>query len=458
MLDGSLINKLGAMVGPENVLGDDESRVAYSSDATGWKAEPDVVVRPRDTGEAAGVVALAYENSIPVTPRGAGTGLSGGSVPAAGGIVLSAERMTGAPRVHKEDLYAEVAPGVVTGEFQKAVESMGLFYPPDPASRAICMLGGNIAECAGGPRGLKYGNTRHYVLGLEIVTPQGKVLFTGARTVKSVAGYDVTRMMVGSEGTLGFITSAVLRLLPLPQARKALSAGFRDLKAASEAVSQLIGSGLLPSALEIMDGECTRAVSDYIKEDPGGAALLLAEFDGMPSVCDENAARAASMLEKEFKARVRLESGAGEHERLWRARRAVLPALTRLRPTTLLEDITVPGSKLPAMVEEIGKIAARYDVRVAVFGHAGHGNIHPTFLTDSKDSDEMARVRSAIGEMMQACVDLEGTVSGEHGVGLDKKPYLKLEVGQAGYKVMKSLKDSLDPRGIMNPGKMFYED
>jgi glycolate oxidase len=291
-----------------------------------------------------------------------------------------------------------------------------------------------------------------------MVTPQGKVLFTGARTVKSVAGYDITRLMVGSEGTLGLITSAILRLVPLPQARKAVSAGFPDLRTASEAVSRLIGSGLLPSKLEVMDGACTRAVSGYIKEDLGDAVLLLAEFDGMRSVCDENAERAARLLRVEFGADVRTEACPEGRERLWRARRAVLPALTRLRPTTLLEDVTVPRSKLPAMAAEIAKAAAKHNVQVVVFGHAGDGNLHPTFLTDSKDTEEMARVKSAIGEVMQACVDLEGTVSGEHGVGLDEKPYLRLEIGQSGYEVMKSLKDSLDPKGIMNPGKMFYED
>lgn len=458
MLGEAIIKKLRSILGPDNVLDDAESCVSYSYDATRWRGEPDVVVRPRDTGEVARVVGLAFENSIPVTPRGAGTGLSGGSVPARGGIVLSTERMNAAPRIHKEDLYAEVAPGVVTEKVHSLVEARGLFYPPDPASQATCTIGGNIAECAGGLRGLKYGTTRRYVLGLEFVSPEGKVLFAGARTVKSVAGYDVARLIVGSEGTLGIITSAVLRLLPLPQSRRALSAGFSDVRTALEAVSRMVGDGLLPAVLEMMDGACTRAVSGYLKESPGGDVLLLAEFDGMPSVCEENARRAARLLKDEFRAAVRIEVEPGEREKLWQARRAVLPALTRLRPKILLGDITVPRSKLPAMAEEIVRIGDKYSVQVAVFGHAGDGNIHPTFLTDGKDSDEMTRVKSALAEMMQVCVDLEGTVSGEHGVGLDKKPYLKLEIGQSGYDVMRSLKNSIDPRGIMNPGKMFFDD
>ena len=458
MLEASLIRKLGSIVGHEHVLSDDGSRAAYSYDATRYRGEPDVIVRPRDTAETAKIVTLAYENSIPLTPRGAGTGLSGGSVPASGGIVLSAERMNGAPRIHKEDLYAEVFPGVVTENFQRAAESKGLFYPPDPASQGACTLGGNIAECAGGFRRLKYGTTRHYVLGLEIVTPQGEVLFTGARTVKSVAGYDITRLMVGSEGTLGFITSAVLRLLPMPQVRKALSASLADLETASEAVSRLIGEGLRPSTLEVMDETCVRAASDYTGDDIGSGVLLLAEFDGMPSVCDDNIGRAESILKTGFRAQVRAGLGDESRDRLWRARRAVLPALTRLMPTTLLEDVTVPRSKLSAMVEEIGKITAKYSVRAAVFGHAGDGSLHPTFLTDCKDKEEMARVKSAVAEIMQVCVDLDGTVSGEYGIGLDRSPYLKLDIGQSGYEVIKSLKGSLDPKGIMNPGKMFYED
>ncbi len=458
MLDGSLIRKLETIVGPGNVLADDESRVAHSYDATLWRGQPDVIVRPLETAEAADVVKLAYENSVPVTPRGAGTGLSGGAVPAAGGIVLSTERMNRPPRIHKEDLYAEAAPGVITGEFQEFVESKGLFYPPDPTSQATSTLGGNIAECAWGLRRLKYGTTRRYVLGLELVTPRGEVVFAGARTVKSVAGYDITRLMVGSEGTLGFITSAVLRLLPLPQARRTLAAGFPDIRAAAEAASGLIGDGLLPSALEIMDGVCARAVSDYTGEDLGGAAFVLAEFDGMPSVCAENSERAARLLRTGFKADLRPDAVPEGSAKLWRARRAVLPALMRLRPTTLIEEVTVPRSKLPAMVDAIGKIAARHSVRVAVFGHAGSGNLHPAFPADSKDGDEMVRVKSAIAEIMQACDDLDGTVSGGHGVGLEENPCLKLEIGQSGYEVMKTLKDSLDPKGIMNPGKMFHED
>ncbi|MGD9139976.1 MAG: FAD-linked oxidase C-terminal domain-containing protein [bacterium] len=458
MLDDALIRKLGEITGPENVLTDDERRAAYSSDATLYKREPDVVVKPRSTEEAARVIALAYENAIPVTPRGAGTGLAGGAIPTAGGMVLSAERMKAEPVVHREDLYAEVAPGIITGDFQRIVESRGLFYPPNPASGAVCTLGGNIAECAGGLRGLKYGSTRRYVLGLELVTPEGKVLTVGARTVKSVAGYDICRLMVGSEGTLGFITSAKLRLLPLPQARRTLSAVFEDLHTATAAAGHLMSEGLLPSSLEVMDEVCTRAVSAHLDESHGEGAILLAEFDGMRSAVSANSDLAAELLKKEFRVDAAATSDPSGSGKIWRGRFAALPALMKLRPTAIVEDITVPVSKLPVMAGEIGKIAARNNVKIAVFGHAGRGNLHPVFLTDVKDTEEMARAKTAVSAVRQVCIDLEGAVSEERGVGLDREPFTKLEIGQSGYEVVRSLKDALDPRGIMNPGKMFYED
>ncbi len=453
----SLIRELEAIVGSENVHNDQETLIAYSYDATRWKALPEVVVKPRETEEVAKIVKLAYENSIPVTPRGAGTGLSGGSIPQAGGIVLSTERMCAPPQFHKNDLYAVVRPGVVTEHFQKQAESMGLFYPPDPASQAACTIGGNIGECAGGLRAIKYGTTRHYVLGLEVVTPEGKVIRTGARTVKSVAGYDLTRLMVGSEGTLGIVTSANLRLLPLPPARRALIARFDDIVTASEAASAIIAERLLPCTLEIMDSQATKAVAEYIGEDLGAGSILLVEFDGTKSLCQEDASKASGILQERFECDVELELEPQDREKLWRARREVLPALTRLRPIVLLEDVTVARSKLPEMVDAINLIAQKYEVEVAIFGHAGDGNLHPAYLIED-NRDALKRAKVAIAETMRACLDLDGTISGEHGIGVEKMPYLKLELGRAGYEVMKAVKNAFDPHGIMNPGKMFYEE
>jgi glycolate oxidase len=457
MLSDGIIKELGGVVGDENVLTDDESRVCYSFDATRYSSKPDVVVKPRDTEEVARVVALAYGEQIPVTPRGAGTGLSGGSVPAAGGIVLSTERMNSAPQVHKEDLYAIAQPGVVTEQFQAAVEAKDLFYPPDPASQSVCTLGGNVGECAGGLRGLKYGTTRNYILGLEVVTPEGRIVRTGARTVKSVAGYDVTRLMVGSEGTLGVVTSITLRLLPLPPVRRAVACLFEDIAGAAEAASEIIADGCVPSVLELMDHTTVGAVESYLKESIGGRVLLLAEFDGVRSLADEEASRALAVLKGKSGVLVDGQVESERAELLWRARRSALPALTRIAPTVVLEDVTVPRSKLRQMIQSARKAAGKYEIRIAVFGHAGDGNLHPTFLIDRRDSGQVKRLDAAISEIMGICIDLGGTVSGEHGIGIDKMPFLKLELGEAGYEIMRRLKASLDPRGIMNPGKMFYE-
>jgi glycolate oxidase len=359
--------------------------------------------------------------------------------------------------IEKEDLYAIVEPGVTTESLQNQVESKGLFYPPDPASKSASTMGGNVAECAGGLRGLKYGTTKDYVLGLELVTPEGKVIRCGARTVKSVAGYDVTRLMVGSEGTLGIITSITVRLLPYPQARRVLWSRFESVASASEAVADLIGSGLVPSGLEIMDEKTVEAVEAYLDEKLGEGVLLLCEFDGNKSVCDEDASKATEILKGKYGRDVETDDGGTDPEHLWKARRAVLPALTRLAPTVVLEDVTVPRSNLPDMVERIERIAGRYGLRIAVFGHAGDGNLHPSFLADKKNRDEMKRVGVAVSEMMRACIDLGGTISGEHGIGVDKKPFISLELGEVGCEIMRRVKSSLDPRGIMNPGKMFHD-
>ena len=457
MPEDALIGELRNVVGPANVLTDEESLVCYSFDATRYSARPDVVVKARGTEDVARVVTLAYEEARPVTPRGAGTGLSGGSVPIRGGIVLSTELMNSEPQIYNEDLYAIVQPGVVTEHLQKQVDARGLFYPPDPASQASSTIGGNVGECAGGLRGLKYGTTKNYVLGLEVVTPEGKVLRTGARTVKSVAGYDVTRLMVGSEGTLGIVTSVTLKVLPKPQARRVLSCRFAGVREASEAVAELIGEGLVPSILELMDETTVTAVEQHLKQRLGQGVLLLIEFDGMRSVCEGDASRAKQIIETTYGAKVVAEQEGKSSEDLWMARRSVLPALTRLSPTVILEDVTVPRSKLADMVERIERIGRRYGIRIAVFGHAGDGNLHPTILADRKNSDELKRVDAAVLEMMRGCIELGGTISGEHGIGLDKMPFLKLELGKAGYEIMKRLKGSLDPKGIMNPGKMFYD-
>jgi len=457
MSQPSYVSKLREILGGDHVFTDEETLVCYSFDATRYRARPDVVVKPTDTEQVARVIKLAYEESIPVTPRGAGTGLSGGSIPARGGIVISAELMNHKPQIHKEDLYVIVEPGVVTEDLQKHLEAKGLFYPIDPASQAACTIGGNVAECASGPRGLKYGTTRNYVLGLEVVDPNGKVIRVGARTVKSVAGYDIARLLVGSEGTLGFITSVTLKVLPLPPARRLLAATFDDVTKAAEAASAIIENRLLPSVIEIMDRMTIEASQSYIGKRIDGVVLLLIEFDGSEAVCDEEASKCMGLLKEDFGGAVDDRVDPDRATLLWEARRSALPALTRVANGVVLEDVTVPRSRLAAMIEKIQVISRNYGIRVAVFGHAGDGNLHPTLLFERKNRDDLKRLEGAIAEMMRACLDLGGTISGEHGIGLDKMPFLKLELSKAGYEIMMNLKRSLDPRNIMNPGKMFYE-
>ncbi len=457
MAEPSYIAKLRQIVGSEHVSTDEEALVCYSFDATRFKAKPDAVVKPINTEQVAKIMRLAYEANVPVTPRGAGTGLSGGSIPINGGIVVSTELMNHGAQIHKEDLYAVVEPGVVTEDFQKQVEAKGLFYPMDPASQAACTVGGNVAECASGPRGLKYGTTRNYVLGLEVVSPEGKVLRLGARTVKSVAGYDLTRLMVGSEGTLGIITSVILKILPLPPSRKVLAATFSDVKKAAEAVTAIIDNNLLPSVVEIMDRLTIEACESYLGEKLGAEVLLLVEFDGTRNVCDEESARCAELIRGEFGSGVSDDIDPQRVALLWEARRSALPALTRRASSLVLEDVTVPRSKLASMIEKIGTISHNFALPVAVFGHAGDGNLHPTVLFDRKEGETLKQVDAAVAEMMRACLDLGGTISGEHGIGLEKKPFLKLELGKAGYEIMKNLKSLMDPHDIMNPGKMFYD-
>jgi glycolate oxidase len=457
MIAADMITRLEEVVGKPWVYTDEEALARHSSDATRFGSRPDAVVSPRNTEEVAGVVRLACAEGLPVTPRGAGTGLSGGSIPIKGGIVISTERMNSPAEIHKEDLYAVAAPGLVTEQFHKQVEAVGLFYPPDPASQSLCTIGGNVAECATGLRGLKYGTTRRYVLGLEVVTPGGEVIRMGARTVKNVAGYDVTRLMVGSEGTLGIVTGAILKLLPRPHARRLARCRLRDIIAATEAVTQIMAEGFVPSALEVMDEVTAKAVGAHLGRDMGPGVSLLIEFDGTASACREDASKVEEMLRSKYGSEVEGDVQGNDRDGLWAARRSVLPALERMAPTVVVEDVNLPRSMQPRMASLVGKIAGSHGLAVAVFGHVGAGNMHIAFLTDCKEPRQMKEVEAAVGEVMRGCVDLGGTVSGEYGIGLGKAPFVKLTLGGEGYEIMRRLKASLDPEDIMNPGKMFYD-
>jgi glycolate oxidase len=375
-------------------------------------------------------------------------------VPVQGGVVLSVERMNHILEIDERDFIAVVEPGVITGDLQREVESRGLFYPPDPASRKFCTLGGNVAECAGGLRAVKYGVTKDYVLGLEVVLPTGEIINTGARTVKSVAGYDLTKLIVGSEGTLGVVTRITVRLLPLPETVQTLAAFFSEIPVAAKAASAIIASGVLPRALEFVDQAALRAVEGYLKEDlsHGAAAMLLVEVDGPAECTQRDADRIAEILVQGGATRVDRAGSDAERERLWKARRSISPALYTIKPKKLNEDIVVPRSRIADSLQEIAAIASRHGLLIVNFGHAGDGNIHTNIMFDEAD---LPKAEAAVKEIFAAILRLGGSITGEHGIGLSKAAYLPMELGPETIAAMKRIKHALDPNNILNPGKIF---
>ncbi|KKM09799.1 FAD-binding protein [Clostridiales bacterium PH28_bin88] len=454
----AVFRHLEQIVGKDQIMTDLEDRMTYAYDGAMQTGVPEVVVFPRTTRQVAEVLRLANREGIPVYPRGAGTGLSGGSVPERGGIALVLTDMNRILEVDTDNLLAVVEPGVVTEALQQEAERAGLFYPPDPGSLKSCTIGGNIAENAGGPRALKYGVTRDYILGLEVVTPTGEILYTGGKTVKNVTGYDLTRLMTGSEGTLGVITRATVRLIPKPQDTRTAMAVFATVDGAAEAVAEVSRRGILPTTLELMDDVTIRCVENYLHMglpvDAG--AILLIEVDGFRSAVDEAIITVEKVCRELGATGVEVAAGPVEREELWRARRAVSAAIVQLKPTKISEDATVPRSRVPEMVRRLKAIAQKYDLTMAIFGHAGDGNLHPNILADRRDPEEMARVEKAVEELFRAALELEGTLSGEHGIGSMKAPYLPLEVGETGIQVMRGIKAALDPNNILSPGKMLW--
>ncbi len=454
MLKPSVLKELKKIVGPENLFTSAEELLVYSYDATQQEALPSAVVRPASADEISRLLRLANRERFPVVPRGAGTGMSGGSVPVQAGVVLSLERMNRILEIDEEDLVAVVEPGVVTGDLQREVESRGLFYPPDPASHRFCSIGGNVAECAGGLRAVKYGVTRDYVLGLEVVLPTGEIVRTGARTFKSVAGYDLTRLMVGSEGTLGVATRITLKLLPLPESVRTLSAYFLSVDAAARAASALIAGRIMPRALELLDQAALRAVEQYLKEDlsGGAAALLVIEVDGPAEATAREIKRAEEIMRTGGASRVVVAETEADRERIWKARRSISAALYTLKPRKLNEDIVVPRSRIPDIVKAVREIADRYGLLIVNFGHAGDGNIHTNVMFDDADRD---KALAAVQDIFRETLRLNGSITGEHGVGISKAPYLPLELGPDAIAAMKRIKQALDPNNILNPGKIF---
>ena len=456
MVDASLVRALEDIVGPENVSTDPVELLCYARDASESFGLPDVVVWPRTTEEVSAILRLANERKVPVTPRGAGTCLSGGPVPARGGILMVLTRMNRILEVDVEDMLVLVEPGVVWADLNRALEPYGLFLPPDPASGSVCTIGGCIAENAGGVRAVKYGTFRDWVQALEVVLPTGEVLWTGSRARKWVSGYDLVRLFVGSEGTLGVITKALLRVFPRPRHAAVMSAFAPELEDAGRAVFYVMSRGLTPSAVEIMDASTLEAVSKYAgMEFPACEAMLIFEFDGFTQADVRARLREAKKLCEASNLRVEVASSEEEAARIWRARKSASPALARLRPSSIHEDITVPVSKVATALVRIREISRELGVLIATFGHAGDGNLHPVILFDERDEDEARRALEAAEAICRAALELGGTITGEHGIGMSKARFFPLEHGPTAIKVMKAVKAALDPNGILNPGKMW---
>lgn len=457
MLDLSLIDRFSTIVGPENVLTGPEELLCYGYDATNQEARPECVLLPTTTEQVSEVVKIADEHEIPICARGAGSGLSGGAVPIRGGIALVMTKMDRILEINTDDMYVRCEPGVVVAELISEVAKHGLVYPPDPSSMKTCTMGGAVAENAGGLRGLKYGVTKDYIISLVVVGADGRVFKTGALPVKSVSGYDMTKLFVGSEGTLGIITEITAKLTPPPKARKSLMALFNSVGDAGRTVAAVIKSGTIPATLEIMDKTTINAVEDakQIGLPRETAALLLFETDGDPEVVLKEADTIEKICHEHNATEIRVAKSDAERDAIWAARRASLPSLSRIKPTCILEDATVPRSKVPDMLEAVVKIAEKHNLLIGTFGHAGDGNLHPTIICDERDAEEMERVEKAIDEIFEAALALKGTLSGEHGIGTAKMRYLEKEFGEAGVDVMRAIKKALDPKNILNPGKIF---
>jgi glycolate oxidase len=457
----SVVERLRAEVGEAHLSVDPDVCNAYGVDALRRGHAADVVVTPASTAEVAAVMTVCHDSRTPIVPRGAGTGYSGGAVPLQGGVVLSLERLNRILDIDEGNLLAVVEPFVVTGDLQNAVERLGLFYPPDPASLRQSTIGGNVAENAGGPRAFKYGVTRQYVLGLEAVLPSGAVIRTGGKVVKNVVGYDLTQLLVGSEGTLAIITEIVLRLIPKPPARETLRATFGGVTEAVNAVSGLIAKRVIPATLEIVDAESLAAVSRYLGgrslAPAGTGALLLIEVDGLAEQVGAEAERVAAACREAGATEVLRAASEEEREALWTVRRELSPSLRVITPIKVNHDVVVPRARVPALFGLIERLRRDYRLPIPCFGHVGDGNIHVNIMVAEGDVNGSRRAEDAARALFEGVVALEGSISGEHGIGFSKAPYLGLELSGETVAAMQAVKAAFDPRGILNPGKIFLD-
>jgi len=449
---------LTGIVGARWITTDPAALDRAGRDALKRGRRPDVVVTPGTTGEVAAIARACHEARIPMTVRGAGTGYTGGAVPIRGGVVIAMARLDRILEIDEANLLAVVQPNVVTRDLHTAVEARGLFYPPDPASLGECAIGGNVAECAGGPRAFKYGTTRRYVLALEAVLPTGEVIRTGAKTVKNVTGYALTDLLVGSEGTLAIITEITLRLVPRPEARRTFAATFASIDTAARAVGEIVLAGVVPATLELIDAASLDAVAAHLGRPmapAGTAALLLVEVDGAEVAAVHEATLAAAACQRAGATSLVAADTEETRAAVWEARRELSYALRRLAPRKLNHDVVVPRGRVPALFALIEQIRQRHRLVVAAFGHAGDGNIHVNLMVDPADAEEMMRAAAGERELFEGVVALEGAISGEHGIGYAKAHYLGLQLSDAEVALMARLKQAFDPHGVLNPGKMW---
>jgi len=459
-----ILNELRAALGNGAVAADPATLTAYAYDGTWAEQRPAVVLHPTATAQVSAVLRVADRERIPVVPRGAATGLAGGAVPIEGSICLNLARMNRILSISAPDSIVITQPGVITAALQKAVEAQGLFYPPDPASLHMCTIGGNVSTNAGGPRCLKYGVTADYVLGLEVVLPGGQVMRTGGRTIKNVSGYNLTQLIVGSEGTLGVVTEITLQLIPKPIAQATALATFARLADACEAVGKILATGITPLVTEIMDHDVMRAIADLQRSRSQPAAfsleadaLLLVAVDGDPDAVERDIEMIAAVLRKSGATSVQRARSNEEAEALWEIRRSVSPAVIRLGNSRFGEDIVVPRGQIPQMVDLVKQIARKYDLTIAVFGHIGDGNLHPNIVCDRRDAEMMKRVEAASHAIFEAAIELGGAISGEHGIGLVKTGYVPKSVDPIALGMMRQVKKLFDPNNVMNPGKKITE-
>ncbi len=451
--------ELRAAVGDTNVHTAVEKRMVYSFDSTFQNHLPDIVVKPHTVEEAAAVVKIAGNYNIPLTVRGAGTCLSGGPVALEGGILMEMTAFKRIIEVNADERYAVVEPGVVTNDLIAAAAKKGLFYPPDPSSSGMSTLGGNVAECAGGGRGVKYGVTRDYVLELELILPDGEIITVGNKVDGLTGWLDLPMLFTGSEGTLAILTRMTVRLMPKPEAIQTALAQYDDLNAAARTVSAIISAGVVPTTIEIMDQMTIQAVENFLQIglDTTKAAFVLLEVDGEAWEVPQQLEQVIAICKENGAVEIQVAHTEEERAALWKARKSISGACGKINPTKIGEDIAVPPGNIPKMIQAVKEIAEKYNLNMVVFGHAGDGNLHPNIMTDKRNLEEMERVNKAIDELFARALELGGTLSGEHGIGFMKAPYLIKELGREGYLAQKTVKDSLDPDGFLNPGKIFIE-